>query len=363
MSEIGNERDPVGLGIVGLGRWADAHAGAAARSADVRFVNGHARSEASRERFSDRHGFSAGASTFDGLLADPAVEAVVISTPNDQHVAQTLRCLDSGTPVLVDKPVAVDIAEGLTLLRAVRSTGVAVGVAHHARRLAGIRGASEWIRRSAGRVRLATADFSNDRSAHMRPDAWHRTARGSEAGALIQVGIHQVDNVIALLGPPQSVSATFRHETLGPMCDLAAVTIVHAGGGVSVVTTSWTTPGHFALDLLATGGNLRYELDHGHWTSGDVDDHGRLRTAEAGGRWTDRDVPAGDPLVEQLEELGRAARGDGDMAVDVLAGLRAVSVVEAAVRSAQAGGASVTIGDLATEAGATEAEIRQLVVG
>lgn len=354
--------EKVGLGIVGLGRWADAHSSAAARSSRVRFVNGFARSEESRRSFAERSGVPATAGSFDELLDDPAVEAVVISTPNDMHVEQALRCVDAGKPVLIDKPVSVDLAEGLTLLRAARGAGVAVGVAHHARRLAGIRAAAGWMRESAGRVRLATADFSNNRSAHMKPDAWHRSARGSEAGALIQVGIHQVDNVITLLGPPESVSATFRHETLGPMCDLAAVTITHVGGAVSVVTTSWTTPGHFTLDLLATGGNLRYELDHGHWTAGDVDAHGRVRSSEGGAPWHDLDAPHGDPLVEQLEELGAAARGDGEMEVDVVAGLRAVVVVQAAVISAAEGGAAVTVEELATEAGAADDELTELVV-
>ena len=65
----------------------------------------------------------------------------------------------------------------------------------------------------------------------------------------------------------------------------------------------------------------------------------------------------GDPLGEQLAELGAAARGTGVMEVDAAAGLRAMAVVVAAVESAAASGAEIAIGDLLTSAGATEEEI------
>lgn len=350
--------DLVGLGIIGVGRWADAHAAAAARSSEVELVNCHARSEQSRSEFSRRHGVASVAASVDELLADPAVQAVVVSTPNDLHVEHARASIAAGKPVLVDKPVAVDLAEGLGLRRAASASGVPVGVAHHARRLAGIREAARWMGSpSAGRVRLATADFSNNRSAHMKPDAWHRLARGSEGGALIQVGIHQVDNMLYLLGPVASVSATFRHETLGPtMPDLAAVTLVHASGAVSVVTTSWTTPGHFTVEIQGVEGSYRYELDHGHWTSGDVDDHGRASHRIGLGRWEPAQTPKGDPLVEQIEELA-ASR----MEVDIVAGLRAAAVVEAAVESWRSNGARIEIADLARRSGATDTEVGVLV--
>lgn len=354
--------DRVGLGLVGLGRWAGAHAAAARRSEKVEVVNCFARSAGSREAFCREHEVGTASGSLDELLADPAVEAVVISTPNDLHVTQAMAVLRQGKPVLVDKPVSVDVAEGLDLLRASRATGVPVGVAHHARRLAGNRAAREWIESgAAGEIRLAIADFSNPRGATMAPDAWHRTARGAEAGVLIQVGIHQVENLLYLLGPAHRVNARFEHRALGPdMADAAVVVMEHTGGALGTVTSSWTTPSHYRMELLARGGNFAFSLDHGRWTSGEVDLAGTvLLDAGAGPApypWT-----RGDPLVEQLDELGGAARDGTPMEVGVVAGLRAAAVVEAAMESQRRGGVAVDIADLCRAAGASDDEVATLL--
>lgn len=347
-----------GIGLIGLGRWANAHGDAAQRSERVRIVNCFARTPETRADYQQRYEVPNASPSIEELLSDPAVEGVVISTPNDLHVEHVLQCIEAGKRVLVDKPVAVDSAEGLRLLRAVDAAGASVGVAHHPRRLAGTRAARAWIDSGAsGRVRLAHADFSNNRSSHMKPDAWHRFARGSDAGVLIQVGIHQVENMLYLLGPASEVNARFAHETLGPtMPDLAAVTITHTSGAVSVVTSSWTTPGYFSIEVLATGGNYNFRLDHRRWTSGDVDDFGAAWLHPVDGEPGPHPTVKGDPLKEQLEELA-----SGVMEVDVAAGLRATMVVEAAVRSAAANGAPIDLADLLREAGATEEEVERLI--
>jgi predicted dehydrogenase len=178
---------------------------------------------------------------------------------------------------------------------------------------------------------------------------------------LIQVGIHPVENLLHLLGPAVNVSARFRFDTLGPdMPDAAAVTIEHRSGALSLVSTSWTTPGHFSMELLGTGGNLAYRLDHGHWPDADVDDHGELVLDLPGSRPEPYPVETGDPLGIQVTELAHAVSG-GRMQVDVAAGLRAMAVVIASVRSARSGGAPVDIADLFDAAGANHNEIDELV--
>lgn len=352
--------DRIGLGILGLGRWAHAHGRAAARSDLVEIVNCHARRPETRSAFMGTFGVEREATTLEELLHDPSVQAVVISTPNDVHVEHARAAVEAGKPVLVDKPISVEVAEGLDLWRAATS-GARVGVAHHARRLAGNRAARRWIEGGeAGQVQVARADFSNPRGAAMGPDAWHRTARGSEAGVLIQVGIHQVDNLLYLLGPARRVQARFAHRELGPdMPDAAVVALEHTDGALSTVTSSWTTPGHYSMDLLATGGNLSFRLNHGQWTSGEVDQAGIL-TLDTGDGPRPHPWHPGDPLTEQLDELGRSARDGTPMEVDIVEGLRAMAVVQAAVESHRTG-RRVEIIDLYRSAGATVAELEALV--
>lgn len=351
------------LGIVGVGRWAHAHAQAAARSDQVELVTCFGRNPERRAEFAREFGFERTSDSFEAMLADDDVDAVIISTPNDLHVEMGLAAVAAGKPALLDKPVSVDLESGLQLLRAA-PTGNTVGVAHHPRRLAGHQWAKRWLQtEEAGIPRLVHAEFSNARGAAMKPDAWHRSVEGSEAGVLIQVGLHQIDNMLDLLGPPVAVNARFQHLTMGSMADATVTVIEHAGGAMSTVTSSWTTPSLYRFEIQSTGGNVRYWLDHRWWTSPDIDEHSKLLLARDHEGMITIPTEPGDPLREQLEELGDAARGTGAMQVDVAAGLRSMAVVSASVESAAQRGALVEIGELLRSAGATSEEIDLLTGG
>ena len=351
----------VGIGLVGLGRWAGVHASAAGRTDAVHIVSCFSRDSDRRRAFAAEFGIARTASSFEALLADPEVEAVVIATPNDLHADMALSAVEAGKPALVDKPVAVDLEQGLQLLRAAPSA-TTVGVAHHPRRLAGHRATKRWLESGQGGTpRLAHADFSNARGAAMSADSWHRRVSGAEAGVLIQVGIHQVDNVLYLLGPAVGVNARFARRTLGPMADATVTLVEHTTGAISAITSSWTTPSLYRIEIQATGGNMRFRLDHRAWTSPAVDAHGRLVLDRDGEAEQVIDTAPGDPMVEQLEELAGAASRSAPMEVDVAAGLRAMTVVLAAVRSAGDGGSRVDLAAFLAESGATRQEVDLLV--
>lgn len=353
--------DRIGLGIAGTGRWAGAHARAAARSDRVRLVHCVSRTEERRVSFAAEHGIASDSASLAEMLEDPAVDAVVLATPNDLHVDMALDVLSAGKPMLIDKPVSISVRQGLRLLEAAGLGNAAIGVAHHPRLLAGQRYARSWLDSPAsGEVRVGYGTFSNARGAAMRPDAWHRHIEGSDAGVLIQVGLHSVDTLVWLLGPPTEVAARFAHVTMGPdIPDAATVQMVHASGALSVVTSSWTTPSHYALTLHATGGNLLYRLDHAHWTAADVDHHATLVLEHDGLADERLTPPAGDPLRDQLDRLADAVAGSGPVGVTVEEALQSVAVVEAAVESSRSG-SMVDLADLYRRSGADEGQIAVL---
>ena len=157
-----------------------------------------------------------------------------------------------------------------------------------------------WLKSGQGGTpRLfAHADFSNARGAAIGANSWHRRVSGAEAGVLIQVGIHQIDNVLYLLGPPVGVNARFARRTLGPMADATVTLVEHTSGAVSAITSSWTTPSPcYRIEIQATGGNMRFRLDHRAWTNPDVDAHGRLVLDTDGEAELVIDTEPGDPMV------------------------------------------------------------------
>ncbi|MDP7447206.1 MAG: Gfo/Idh/MocA family oxidoreductase, partial [Candidatus Latescibacteria bacterium] len=83
--------------------------------------------------FADRFGGCAHYSTAADLLADEAVEAVVVSTPSDTHCEYTLAAAAAGKHVMCEKPMALDRHQARRMVEACRDAGVALGVAYRRR--------------------------------------------------------------------------------------------------------------------------------------------------------------------------------------------------------------------------------------
>lgn len=64
------------------------------------------------------------------LLADPAVQLVDLCVPNDEHASLAIRALEAGKDVLVEKPIALDVAKADAMLAAARANGKKLMVAH-----------------------------------------------------------------------------------------------------------------------------------------------------------------------------------------------------------------------------------------
>ena len=82
----------------------DAILAGAAESSEVDVIAVASRNEERARSYAQEHGLERSYGTYEGLLADPDIEAVYVSLPNSLHVEWTLRALDAGKHVLVEKP-------------------------------------------------------------------------------------------------------------------------------------------------------------------------------------------------------------------------------------------------------------------
>ncbi|MGN6718660.1 MAG: Gfo/Idh/MocA family protein, partial [Candidatus Binatia bacterium] len=96
--------DPVRVAAVGLGRWAKVLADAIKRSDRLRLINCFSRSEKSRDAFAQQYGCRT-AKSYGELLADPDVEGLIITTPNDAHAEPIVQAAERKKDVYVDKPL------------------------------------------------------------------------------------------------------------------------------------------------------------------------------------------------------------------------------------------------------------------
>ena len=154
-----------------------------------------------RDRFREDFAGARAYDTVEALCADPDVDAVYVATPHQFHVRHVRAAAAAGKHVLVEKPMALTLADGLAMIEATRAAGVHMLVGHshsydlpylHARRL--IEGGA------FGRVRMIhAANFTDYLYRPRRPEELD-TAQGG--GAVFSQAPHQVDVVRLLAGSP-----------------------------------------------------------------------------------------------------------------------------------------------------------------
>ncbi|WOQ16679.1 Gfo/Idh/MocA family oxidoreductase [Raineyella sp. W15-4] len=143
----------------------------------------------------------------DALLRLPDLDLVVLSTPTGRHYDHALQVIAAGLPVVVEKPLGVDLAEVREVVRAARSAGVPLTVFLQRR----------WDQSHLIARRLATEGVLGDlwrleyRWERWRPEPKHRwredTPASGGGGQLLDLGPHMVDLAVQLFGPVTSVYA------------------------------------------------------------------------------------------------------------------------------------------------------------
>jgi predicted dehydrogenase len=112
-------------GIISTGRIAGEFAADVAKSEHSRIFAVGSRTVESAERFAAAHGGAMRAhGSYEALLADPEVHAVYIATPHPEHLRCVLMAIAAGKPVLCEKPLGMNKAEGMQMVAAARAKGV-----------------------------------------------------------------------------------------------------------------------------------------------------------------------------------------------------------------------------------------------
>ena len=348
--------EKIRLAAVGLGRWARVLARGAQRGDVIELVSCFSRDEARRRAFQEEFGVPRSAASYEELLADPDVEGVLVTTPNDTHRDLLIQALEAGKGAYTDKPIAHTLEDAVAIADAAAATGGTLAVGHSARRLSGCRQMKRWIEDGRlGDVSIASANFSNERGLELTPKTWRYFADKSPGGSMIQLGVHHADNLQYLLGPVRSVSAHARRVfTKAEVPDVVIATLAFESGAMGTITAGWASPGVYTLSLQGTKANLFYDLDFTHWDEGHLaDDWSTLRSQAYGeSERAPVELPRTDMFREQLEEFALAIRGQAAVEVGATESIRALAVVHAALLSSKRGGAAVPLAEVIDAAGA-----------
>lgn len=144
-------------------------------------------------------------SSLDDALADPAIDLVVIATPNALHAPQAHAALDAGKHVVVDKPFTVTVAEAEAVIVHAARVGTLVSVFHNRRYDADFLTLRRVLADEAlGTVTQFESHF--DRFRLEVRDRW-RERPGPGAGLWFDLGPHLLDQALQLFGVPLGISA------------------------------------------------------------------------------------------------------------------------------------------------------------
>ena len=319
---------PVRVACIGIGWWSDVLADAMRRSGKLHIASCYSRSEDKRRAFAAKYGCAA-ATSYEAILADRSIEAVVNTTPNNAHLDTTLAAARAGKHVFLDKPIANTVSEGREIAKACRDARVVLALGYQRRRESHFR----WVKRGIeagefGRLVNAEANISRDRLGKVDLASWRYTAEGMPGGVLLQIGIHYTDVLEYLMGPIVAVSARSAQLVLpGDNPDVASLVLEHEGGALSTLNASYASASEYYLvNVYGKEASAYYDL------------HSGLRFLKRG---TERPAAVAceknDTFVDELEEFARAVRGDGAPEMDGERAARSLAAVRAGVLSARTG--------------------------
>ena len=151
----------------------------------------------------------------------------------------------------------------------------------------------------------------------------------------MQIGIHHLDTLTYLLGPATVAAAVLeRRATEAEVPTVAAVTLRHAEGATSVVTSSFVTPWSYFINLYGTRGALFYEVEPGQRVLADRQDTVSVLRRQHGDGVEFVPFEPRDMLVAQFEDFAAAIRTGGRPEVGAAEAIAALDLVWQAIRAA-----------------------------
>ncbi|MFP3916153.1 MAG: Gfo/Idh/MocA family protein, partial [Actinomycetota bacterium] len=126
--------DRVRTASVGLGWWGRELAKAARATGRFEITTCFARTPETRQEFASQVG-CATASSLEGVLSDPDVEALLVATSHQSHREIIEAAADAGKHVFVEKPLTLSVEDGRAAVQAAETAGIVLQVGHQRRRL------------------------------------------------------------------------------------------------------------------------------------------------------------------------------------------------------------------------------------
>ena len=247
--------------IVGLGWWGKTLVESGENSDAIRFVAGATRTVTPEvEAFAKAKNFKL-APNYEALLADPGIDAVVLSTPHSTHAQQVIAAAAAGKHVFCEKPFTLTKKEAEDAVAAVKKAKVTLGLDYARRFHPEMTKLRQQIKKGElGTILHVEATMTFPNVLFINPSHWRANKDETPCGGLTPMGVHAVDGMIDLCGPIDHVFCqSFRRAAQIDADDTTTILFRMKEGMSGYLSTMTTTGPGFSFQVFGSKGWVRLE--------------------------------------------------------------------------------------------------------
>jgi predicted dehydrogenase len=241
--------------IVGLGWWGKTLVNAVhGKSADIGFTAAATGTRAKAEDFCREKNIRL-LDSYDQVLADPDVDAVVLASPHSLHEDQVKRAAAAGKHVFCEKPFTLTGSAAARALAAAEKAGIVLAVGFNRRFHPSMQELKRRVRAGElGVFETCIGEHTANAAGNIQPGYWRADPNETPAGAMTGIGIHTVDTMINLFGRIAEVHCITARRDSPHVDDTTTVLVRFADGASGTFFASLSTVPNYRFAVYGSKG-------------------------------------------------------------------------------------------------------------
>jgi predicted dehydrogenase len=284
------------------------------------------------------------------LLADEAVELVIVNTPNYTHYDYVKKALQAGKHVVVEKPFTVTVDEGNELIELAKKQNKKLSVYQNRRYDSDYKTIKKILSQNALGA-IAEAELHFDRFKEELSPKLHKETPCPGSGSLYDLGSHLIDQALQLFGMPEMIFADITSfRPLSKVPDYFEIIFYYDDKRVRVKSSyvvREALPGYIFHGLkgsfIKPKTNIQEEMlqagkipDTPDWGTEPESERGLLHTEKDGKEIREYIQSEQGNYNEYYEGIYEAIRNDKPLPVTAEDGVNVIKIIEAAYKSSEA---------------------------
>lgn len=293
-------------GLLGLGWWGKLIIKTLENSNDIRVVAASSRSKEKHQDFLSENKIIF-FDTYQDMLKDGNIDAIIICTPNTQHEEQVLQAINANKQVFCEKPMTLTKKSAEKIIQASKNAGLVLGIGHERRFDPAMERLKSLIEdEKFGEKMHIEANWSHDILAALEPSNWRGSSQEAPAGGMTGTGVHMTDLFISMFGSVDGLFAQSSSQVLDfETGDLSALMLKFKNGATGQLSVISKTP--YYCRISAFGDKMWAEvrdLKHPMYKA-----ENELTYCLIGDDPVKELFPATDTIKRNLEDWSKAIRG------------------------------------------------------